>query len=421
MRDKDLRFVSRLTRKTLAIVLAGGRGSRLKHLTTWRAKPAMPFGGKFRIVDFTLSNCINSGVRQVAVLTQYKAHSLLRHIQNGWGFLRGQFGEFIELLPAQQRIESSWYLGTADAVYQNLDIIRSHNPEYVLILAGDHVYKMDYGEMLAYHLAHDADLTVGCIEVPLEDAKAFGVMGIDKDSRIVTFAEKPDDPAPIPGKSDVALASMGIYVFKTDVLLERLIQDSDDKSSDHDFGKNIIPSMISDGKVFAYRFADSKGERQSYWRDVGTVDNYWRANLELVDVDPELNLYDKEWPIWTYQEQVPPAKFVFDDEDRRGIAIDSMVSGGCIISGATIRRSLLFTNVYVEQHTSIEKSVILPEVTIGKNCVIRNTIIDKGCSIPDNTRIGVDPAEDAEKYYVSPGGVVLVVPDMLGQQVHQAR
>ena len=421
MRDKDLRFVSRLTRKTLAIVLAGGRGSRLKQLTTWRAKPAMPFGGKFRIIDFTLSNCINSGVRQVAVLTQYKAHSLLRHIQNGWGFLRGQFGEFIELLPAQQRIESSWYLGTADAVYQNLDIIRSHNPEYVLVLAGDHVYKMDYGDMLAYHLAHDADLTVGCLEVPLEEGKAFGVMGIDQQSRIVTFVEKPEEPSPIPGRPDVALASMGIYVFKTDVLLERLIQDSDDKNSDHDFGKNIIPSMIDEGRVFAYRFADGHGERQSYWRDVGTVDGYWGANLELVGVDPELNLYDKEWPIWTYQEQVPPAKFVFDDHDCRGMAVDSMVSGGCIISGATIRSSLVFTNVHVERHSVIEKSVILPEVSIGKNCIIRNAIIDKGCIIPAGTRIGVDPAEDAARFYISPGGVVLVVPDMLGQEVHQAR
>ena len=421
MRERDLRFISRLTRKTLAIVLAGGRGSRLKHLTRWRAKPAVPFGGKFRIIDFTLSNCINSGVRQIAILTQYKAHSLLRHIQHGWGFLRGQFGEFIELLPAQQRNECSWYLGTADAVYQNLDIIRSHNPEYVLILAGDHVYKMDYGEMLAYHLARDADLTVGCIEVPLADAKAFGVMGIDADSRIVTFAEKPEDPTPIPGSSDIALASMGIYVFKTEVLLERLVVDADDKNSDHDFGKNIIPTMIDDGRVYAYRFEDSGGERQSYWRDVGTVDGYWRANLELVGVDPELNLYDKEWPIWTNQEQVPPAKFVFDDEGRRGIAVDSMVSGGCIVSGANVRRSLLFTNVRVEQHSTIENSIILPEVTIGRHCVIRNAIIDKGCRIGDRMQIGVDRDQDAEHFYISPDGVVLVVPDMLGQMVHQAR
>jgi glucose-1-phosphate adenylyltransferase len=420
VQEKDVRFVSRLTRKTLAIVLAGGRGSRLKHLTTWRAKPAMPFGGKYRIIDFTLSNCINSGVRQIAVLTQYKAHSLLRHIQNGWGFLRGQFGEFIELLPAQQRIESSWYLGTADAVYQNLDIIRSHNPEYVLVLAGDHVYKMDYGEMLAYHAGHNADLTVGCIEVPIADASAFGVMGIDDANRIIEFAEKPEVPTAVPGRPDFAMASMGIYVFRTELLLERLIDDADDKNSDHDFGKNIIPNMIRDGRVFAFRFK-SKADKTSYWRDVGTVDNYWRASLELVDVDPDLNLYDKEWPIWTHQEQVPPAKFVFDDDNRRGCAIDSMVSGGCIISGARIRRSLLCTNVRVEQRSVIENSVLLPEVTVGSNCIIRNAIIDKGCTIPDNMQIGVNLEQDAENFYISPGGIVLVVPDMMGQMVHQAR
>lgn len=420
MQDKDVRFVSRLTRKTLAIILAGGRGSRLKHLTTWRAKPAMPFGGKFRIIDFTLSNCINSGVRQIAVLTQYKAHSLLRHIQNGWGFLRGQFGEFIELLPAQQRIESSWYLGTADAVYQNLDIIRSHNPEYVLILAGDHVYKMDYGEMLAYHTESGADLTVGCIEVPLSEASAFGVMGIDESQRVIEFAEKPDQPMPMPGQPHSAMASMGIYVFNTELLLDRLIADADDKNSDHDFGKNIIPKMIEDGQVFAFLFR-TKADKTSYWRDVGTVDNYWRASLELVDVDPELNLYDKEWPIWTYQEQVPPAKFVFDDDDRRGVAIDSMVSGGCIISGASVKRSLLCTNVRIEQRSMIENAVLLPEVTVGRNCIIRNAIIDKGCTVPDDMQIGVDMEKDAELFYISPGGVVLVVPDMMGQMVHQAR
>jgi glucose-1-phosphate adenylyltransferase len=418
---EDVRFVSRLTRKTLAIVLAGGRGSRLKHLTTWRAKPAMPFGGKFRIIDFTLSNCINSGIRQMAVLTQYKAHSLLRHIQNGWGFMRGQFGEFIELLPAQQRIESSWYLGTADAVYQNLDIIRSHAPEYVLILAGDHVYKMDYGEMLARHTDTGADLTVGCIEVPVQDATAFGVMHIDRQERIIDFVEKPEQPPEIPGVPGMAMASMGIYVFNTETLISRLIEDADNKNSDHDFGKNIIPSMIEGGKVYAYRFRSNVGDEKSYWRDVGTVDGYWKANLELVDINPELNLYDIEWPIWTYQAQVPPAKFVFEDESRCGLAVNSMVSGGCIISGATVRRSLLFTNVRVDQHSLVENSVIMPNVTIGENCVIKNAIIDKGATIASGTRIGVDRAADAERFYVSPGGIVLVVPDMLGQRVHEAR
>ena len=419
---EDVRFVSRLTRKTLAIVLAGGRGSRLKHLTTWRAKPAMPFGGKFRIIDFTLSNCVNSGVRQIAVLTQYKAHSLLRHIQNGWGFMRGQFGEFIELLPAQQRIESSWYLGTADAVYQNLDIIRSHAPEYVLILAGDHVYKMDYGEMLAFHAEKEADLTVGCIEVPVEDASGFGVMGIDEGERIVDFVEKPEKPPEIPGMPGMSMASMGIYVFNTEKLLDELVSDADNKNSDHDFGKNIIPAMIKEDNVFAYRFAaGDSADRKSYWRDVGTVDNYWKANLELVDVNPELNLYDLEWPIWTYQEQVPPAKFVHDDDTRHGMALNSMVSGGCIISGALIRQSLLFTNVRVDQYSLVENSVIMPEVKIGEHCVIKNAIIDKGTTIPSGMKIGVNPEEDAKRFYISPGGVVLIVPDMLQQRVHEAR
>jgi glucose-1-phosphate adenylyltransferase len=279
---------------------------------------------------------------------------------------------------------------------------------------------MDYGEMLAYHASNNADLTVGCIEVPIADASAFGVMGIDESNRIVEFSEKPEEPVAIPGRPEFAMASMGIYVFRTELLLERLVDDADDKNSDHDFGKNIIPKMIKDGQVFAFRFK-SKADKSSYWRDVGTVDNYWRASLELVDVDPELNLYDKEWPIWTHQEQVPPAKFVFDDDDRRGCAIDSMVSGGCIISGARVTRSLLCTNVRIEQHSVIENSVLLPEVTVGSNCIIRNAIIDKGCVIPDNIQIGVDLEKDAENFYISPGGVVLVVPDMMGQMVHQAR
>lgn len=419
--EKEVRYVSRLTRNTLAIILAGGRGSRLKHLTTWRAKPAVPFGGKFRIIDFTLSNCVNSGIRQMAVLTQYKAHSLLRHIQNGWGFMRGQFGEFIELLPAQQRIESSWYLGTADAVYQNLDIIRSHSPEYVLILAGDHVYKMDYGGMLAYHAEKGADLTVGCIEVPVADATGFGVMDTDDNGRIIDFIEKPENPPEMPDKPGMSMASMGIYVFNTEKLLDELKKDAGDKNSDHDFGKNIIPSMIEKDNVFAYHYGKKAEDRTSYWRDVGTVDGYWKANLELVDIDPELNLYDKEWPIWTYQEQVPPAKFALDDDTRHGMALNSMVSGGCIISGALIRRSLLFTNVRVDQYSLVENSVIMPDVIIGESCVIRNAIIDKGATIPAGTKIGVNPKEDAERFYVSPGGIVLVVPDMLGQRVHEQR
>ena len=417
----DPRFVSRLTRETLALILAGGRGSRLKHLTMWRAKPAVPFGGKFRIIDFPLSNCVNSGIRRIGVLTQYKAHSLIVHIQRGWSFLRGEFGEFVEILPAQQRIETSWYAGTADAVYQNLDIIRGHGPTYVLILAGDHIYKMDYGAMIAHHVEREADLTVGCIEVPLDKARAFGVMSVDDEGRIVRFTEKPDRPEPIPGKPGMALASMGIYVFNTPFLFEQLIKDADMPGSTHDFGRDIIPSVIERYRVVAYPFRDVQKGAQAYWRDVGTVDAFWQANLELIGVTPELNLYDQEWPIWTYQEQLPPAKFVFDDPGRRGLAVDSMVSGGCVISGATVRHSLLFSNVRVHSYAEVVDSVVLPNVDIGRNARIRRAVIDKGCRIPPGTVIGEDPDEDARRFHVTEGGVVLVSPDMLGQRLHYAR
>jgi glucose-1-phosphate adenylyltransferase len=414
------RFVSRLTHDTLALILAGGRGSRLKHLTLWRAKPAVPFGGKFRIIDFPLSNCLNSGIRRIAVLTQYKAHSLIRHIQQGWGFLRAELGEFVELVPAQQRIKTSWYTGTADAVFQNLDIIRSHEPEYVLILAGDHIYKMDYGPMLAYHVAKGADLTIGAIEVPLEQAKAFGVMAVNDDWQVTSFAEKPDNPQPVPGHDDTALASMGIYIFNTLFLYEQLIRDSDTSSSTHDFGKDIIPRIIDKYRAVAYAFRDEKGE-QAYWRDVGTVDAFWQANMELVGVTPELNLYDQTWPIWTYQAQLPPAKFVFDDDNRRGMAVDSMVSGGCIISGAEVRHSLLFSNVVVNAGSSLRDCVVLPDVEVGQNCRLRKVVVDRSCRIPDGTVIGENPQEDAERYYVSPDGVVLVIPEMLGDRRHYVR
>jgi len=415
------RFVSRLTRDTLALILAGGRGSRLKQLTNWRTKPAMPFGGKFRIIDFPLSNCINSGIRRIGVLTQYKSHSLLLHIQRGWGHLRGEFGEFVEMLPAQQRLESSWYQGTADAIYQNLDIIHSHNPAYTLILAGDHIYKMDYGEMLAYHVDRVADLTVGCIEVPLEQAHAFGVMSTDDNMRVSHFQEKPESPEAIQGKPDVALASMGIYIFNTDFLCEQLIKDADTPMSEHDFGKNILPEAISKYQVFAYPFRDANSDDNAYWRDVGTVDAFWSANLELIGVTPELNLYDDRWPIWTYQEQLPPAKFVFNNKDRRGMAVDSMVSGGCVISGACVNHSLLFSNVRVNSYTEIKDSVVLPDVVIGNHCHINKTIIDKGCHIPDGTIIGKDPASDRERFHVTDNGVTLVVPEMLGQELHHVR
>lgn len=415
------RFVSRLTRNTFAMILAGGRGSRLKQLTLWRAKPAVPFGGKFRIIDFPLSNCINSGIRRIGVATQYKAHSLLQHLQQAWGFLRGEFGEFVELLPAQQRIESSWYLGTADAIYQNLDILRRHEPKYVLILAGDHIYKMDYGPMIAAHVEQGADMTVGCIEVPIDRAKEFGVMGIDEQGRVLDFTEKPDEPRPLPGRDDVALASMGIYVFNASFLYEQLIRDADMPYSEHDFGKDIIPHVIKDYRVQSYFFRESVIGKHAYWRDVGTVDAFWEANLELIGVTPDLNLYDQDWPIWTYQAQMPPAKFVHDSDGRRGMALDSMVSGGCIISGSVVRHSLLFSGVYVHSFSQIEDAVILPDVEVGQHCILKRVVVEKGCIIPDGTVIGLDPVSDAEKYYITPKGIVLVTPDMLGQDLHHVR
>ena len=335
--------------------------------------------------------------------------------------MRGEFGEFIELLPAQQRIQSSWYAGTADAIYQNLDIIRIHNPEYVLILAGDHIYKMDYGPMIAHHVEHGADMTVGCLEVDLDIARAFGVMTTDGDGRVLEFNEKPENPAPMPGSEDTSLASMGIYVFNTRFLFEQLIKDADNPESSHDFGNDIIPAIIQQYRVFTYPFRDVQTGQQAYWRDVGTVDAFWATNLELIGVTPELNLYDQDWPIWTYQEQMPPAKFVFDDEDRRVTAIDSMVSGGCVISGATVRHSLLFSNVKVNSYSLLNHAVVLPDVEIGRNCRIQNAVIDKGCQIPTDTVIGEDPAADARRFHVSPGGVVLVTPEMLGQELHHVR
>ena len=413
------RCVSRLTKDTLALILAGGRGTRLQDLTKWRAKPVVPFGGKFRIIDFTLSNCMNSGIRRIGVVTQYKAHSLIRHIQKGWGFLRGEFEEFVELLPAQQRVENCWYRGTADAIYQNLDIILGHGPAYILVLAADHIYKMDYGPMIACHAENEADLTIGCIEVPLASAHAFGVMSVGPDDRVLDFTEKPRNPNAIPGRTDAALVSMGIYVFSADFLIRELMRDAKmGEASSHDFGHDIIPHAIGNSRVFAYPFQQGANAHNAYWRDVGTVDAYWQANLELTRVTPELNLYDKNWPIWTYQEQAPPCKFVFDDDNRRGVAIDSLVSSGCIISGANVKRSVLFNDVQVESGSIIRDSVILHGVRIGKHCRIKNAIIDNGVKLPDNTFIGEDFEHDRRHYHVSPGGVVLVTPQMLGQQVH---
>ncbi|MET0280780.1 MAG: glucose-1-phosphate adenylyltransferase [Steroidobacteraceae bacterium] len=404
------RYVSRLTGGTLAMIMAGGRGERLRGLTEHRCKPATPFGGKFRIVDFVLSNCVNSGIRKIALLTQYKGQSLIQHVQRGWSYLRGEFGEFIDVIPAQQQVGKQWYRGTADSVYQNLDYVRGHHPQHVLVLAGDHIYKMDYGPMIAYHVEKGADITVGVVEVPLDEARDFGVLSVTEWNKVTKFTEKPPNPEHMPGNKDVALASMGIYVFNAKLLDQMLSEDALDDGSAHDFGRNIIPKAIEKNHVFAYPFLNVRTRAQNYWRDVGTVDAFYEANLELVHVSPELNVYDEEWPIWTYQVQQPPAKFVLNDEGRTGMAINSLVAGGSIISGAVIRESLLFSEVRVEEYSSVERSVIMPGVHIGKRCTIRGAIIDEGCDIPDDTEIGVDAEKDRERFDVTPRGVVLVTP-----------
>lgn len=422
---EEARFVSRLTRQTLALILAGGQGSRLRELTTWRAKPGLHFGGKYRIIDFPLSNCINSGIRRIGVLTQYKAHSLIRHLLHGWSWLNTGAGEreFVEILPASQRVGGEWYRGTADAVYQNLDIIRQHDPRFVLILAGDHIYKMDYGSFLAYHVDEGADMTICCLEVPLAEAAGeLGVMTVDEEGRIIGFHEKPEKPNPVPGKPDVCLASMGNYLFNTEFLYEQVIRDADTPGTQHDFGRNIIPSIIKDYRVYAYPLRDPETGEQAYWRDVGTLDAFWEANMELVSVTPQLNLYDKVWPIWTHQVQAPPAKFVFDDPDRQGEAIQSMVSGGCVVSGATIKRTLLFLDCVVESYSKVNDSVVLPDVNIGQHCTINRAIIDRGARIDSGTTIGLDPdADRARGFRVTESGLTLVTPDMLGQHLHFTR
>jgi glucose-1-phosphate adenylyltransferase len=408
----------RLTRRAVALVLAGGRGSRLKQLTDRRAKPAVFFGGKFRIIDFALSNCLNSGVRRICVLTQYKAHSLLRHLQMGWSFLRPEMNEFLDLLPAQQRLdEATWYRGTADAVYQNFDIFRAADAEYFIVLAGDHIYKMDYSNMLKGHADRGADCTVACIEVPLEEASGFGVMAVDDSMRIVDFLEKPKAPPPISGKPAWALASMGIYVFTAEFLYAELERDHRDPTSSHDFGKDVIPNLVSRGLAVAHSFEEScvktTPEAEAYWRDVGTIDSYWSANIDLVMPVPSLDIYDRNWPVWTYQQQFPPAKFVFDDDDRRGMAVDSMVSGGCIISGATVRRSLLFSNCRINSHACTTGAVLLPDVEVGRRARLNNVVVDRGCYIPEDLVIGEDPEFDAKRFYRSEGGIILVSADML--------
>lgn len=399
-------------KRTLVLILAGGSGSRLKSLTRWHSKPSVPFGGKFRTIDFALSNCINSGLRQICILTQYKSHSLNTHINKGWSFLRPELGEFVELLPAQQRVKDSWYMGTADAIYQNLDITDEIDPDYVLVLAGDHVYKMDYNRMIQEHLKQGADITVGCIQVPKASASEFGVMAIDADNNITDFQEKPQNPATMPGTEDQCLVSMGIYVFNRKFLRDELSRDANLDQSSHDFGRDIVPNALGQRKIIAFPFV-ADNQQPGYWRDVGTIDSYFDANMDLLAVTPNLNLYDRTWPIWTYQEQLPPAKFVFDDEDRRGMAVDSIVSGGCIVSGSYVRHSLLSNYVRVHSYSTIESSVLLPGVEVGRHCRIKNTIIDRNCLIPEGTEIGYDLAKDRERFYVSPNGVVLVSREMI--------
>ncbi len=408
----------RLSNQAMAFVLAGGRGSRLKELTDRRAKPAVYFGGKTRIIDFALSNALNSGIRKMAIATQYKAHSLIRHMQRGWGFFRAERNEYLDILPASQRVdETKWYLGTADAVAQNIDIVDSYNVKYVIVLAGDHVYKMDYEIMLAQHVETGADVTIGCLTVPRTEASAFGVMAVDAEMRITSFLEKPKDPPSIPGDPANSLASMGIYVFDWTFLRDLLLRDMEDENSSHDFGNDLIPEIVKNGKAVAHRFADScvtSGlEDEPYWRDVGTIDAFWQANIDLTDFVPKLDLYDNSWPIWTYGEIVPPAKFIHDEDGRRGSAVSSLVSGDCIVSGSEVRNSLLFTGCRTHSFSTLDHVVALPQVIVNRKAELTNCVIDRGVIIPEGLVVGQDPLEDAKWFRRSEGGVVLVTQDML--------
>jgi glucose-1-phosphate adenylyltransferase len=407
-----------LARDTMAYVLAGGRGSRLKELTDKRAKPAVYFGGRARIIDFALSNALNSGIRRIAVATQYKAHSLIQHMQQGWNFFRTERNESFDILPASQRVdESMWYQGTADAVFQNLDIIESYMPEFILILAGDHIYKMDYEQMLRQHVECGADVTVGCLEIARADGKEFGIMAVDEKNTIVDFVEKPDDPPAIPGKPDRAYASMGIYVFRTRFLFDVLRTDAADRNSVHDFGKNIIPHLVKHGKAVAHRFSDScvraESEKTAYWRDVGTIDAYWEANIDLTDVVPQLDLYDTSWPLWSYAEISQPAKFVHDTDGRRGSAVASLVGGNCIISGSHLRRCLCFSNVRVNSFSRVEESVVLPSCNIGRNAWLHRVVIDRGVTIPEGLTVGEDPELDAKRFRRTEKGICLITQAMI--------
>ena len=407
-----------LARETMAYVLAGGRGTRLAELTDRRAKPAVYFGGKARIIDFALSNAINSGIRRIGVATQYKAHSLIRHLQRGWNFLRPERNESFDILPASQRVsETQWYEGTADAVFQNSDIIESYSPEYIIVLAGDHIYKMDYELMLQQHCDQAADVTLACMEVPRETATGFGVIATDGNGRVTDFVEKPIDPPAMPDKPDMALVSMGIYVFNTKFLLEELRRDANTKGSSRDFGKDVIPYLVRNAKAVAHSFSQScvrsGTETNAYWRDVGTVDAYFEANIDLTDVVPELDLYDRSWPLWTYSEIVPPAKFVHDIDGRRGVAISSLVSGDCIVSGSSITRSLLFTGVRANSYSNLEESVVLPHCQIGRGARLRRVVIDRGVIIPPGLVVGDDAAQDAQRFRRTANGVCLITQEMI--------
>lgn len=415
---------ARLSSQAMAFVLAGGRGSRLKELTDTRAKPAVYFGGKTRIIDFALSNALNSGIRKMAIATQYKAHSLIRHMQRGWGFFRAERNEYLDILPASQRVsESKWYLGTADAVTQNIDIVDSYGVKYIIVLAGDHVYKMDYEVMLRQHAESGADVTIGCLTVPRMEATAFGVMHVDADLRITDFLEKPADPPAIPGDPDNALASMGIYVFDWAFLRDLLIRDAEDDNSSHDFGNDLIPEIVKHGKAVAHRFAEScvtTGlEKEPYWRDVGTIDAFWQANIDLTDFEPKLDIYDQSWPIWTYSEIVPPAKFIHNEEGRRGMAISSLISGDCIVSGSEVSNSLLFTGCRTHSFSALEYVVALPQVVVNRKAELKNCVIDRGVIIPEGLIVGQDPDEDARWFRRSEGGIVLITQAMLNARARQ--
>ena len=421
------RSVSRLTRQTLALVLAGERGPKLHELTAWRPRSALAFAGKYRVIDFPLSNCFNSGIRRIQVLTQYKAHSLIRHVTGAWAGLRrgpggpGPGAQFVEILPASQRSGTGWYQGSADAVFQNLDILRTHRPDFVLILGGNHIYTMDYGPMLAAHVERGADLSIACVEMSQEAAREYGVLEVDGQGRVTRLRERPWRAVGPPGRPGRALVSMGVYVFNTGFLYEQLVRDADTPRSSHDFARDLIPRVLKSYRVLTWPFRDIGGG-EAYWRDPATLDRYWEANIELLDRRPVLNLYDRDWPVTTRQAPLPPARFTHDPASgRQGEATEALVSGGCVVSGARVNRSLLSSNVRVGAGASVEDSLLLSDVSVGPDCRIRRAIVDRGCRLPGGLRVGFDPGADAARFRVTERGVVLLTPEMLGQRTRFTR